>query len=141
MMLLFSLAIGAIFMAGAYLLLSHDLIRVVAGIVLIGTAAYLFIVAAALSRGQAPILPLADAMGVSDPLVQAMVLTAIVISFGVAALLLALVYRVYHAHRSVDVETFAAADARAAAEEVAAAGSAELAATTHDAGEQAGGGR
>ena len=33
-----------------------------------------------------------------------MVLTAIVISFGVSALLISLIYRVYVAHRSVDIE-------------------------------------
>jgi len=128
MTLLVAVAIGAIFMAGAYLLLAHDLVRVVAGIVLIGNAANLFIVASALSRGQAPVLPLAERVGVADPLTQAMVLTAIVITFGVAALLLALVYRVYHAHRTVDLDDLAEEEARAAAADLAdTAGLAELA--------------
>ena len=43
----------------------------------------------------------------SDPLVQAMALTALVIGFGVAALLLAMVYRLYVSHRTVDAEEIA----------------------------------
>ncbi len=40
----------------------------------------------------------------ADPVVQALTLTAIVISFGVAMLVLAVVYRVYDSHQSVDEE-------------------------------------
>ena len=104
MVLVLSLAIGMLFMAGCYLILKHDLIRVVAGMVLISNAANLFIMAAAIERGRAPMLPLDGDATVSDPVVQAMTLTAVVISFGVSALLLALVYRVYLAHRTVDIE-------------------------------------
>jgi multicomponent Na+:H+ antiporter subunit C len=104
MVLILSIAIGILFMAGCYLILKHDLIRVVAGMVLISNAANLFIMAAAIERGRAPILPFSDREDVSDPVVQAMTLTAVVISFGVSALLLALVYRVYLAHRTVDIE-------------------------------------
>ena len=43
----------------------------------------------------------------SDPLVQAMALTALVIGFGVAALLLAMVYRLYVTHHTVDAEEIA----------------------------------
>lgn len=103
MILALSLAVGVLFMAGCYLILKHDLIRVVAGMVLISNAANLFIMAAAINRGSAPILPFDDGETVSDPVVQAMTLTAVVISFGVSALLLALVYRVYLAHRTVDI--------------------------------------
>ncbi|MBA2754071.1 MAG: NADH-quinone oxidoreductase subunit K [Chloroflexia bacterium] len=112
MTLLFAVAVAILFGSGAYLLLKHDLVRVVIGMVLISNAANLFIISAGLSRGQAPIYPLADGEPVSDPLVQAMTLTAIVISFGVAALLLALVYRVYTSHLSLDLDELAEADER-----------------------------
>jgi multicomponent Na+:H+ antiporter subunit C len=49
---------------------------------------------------------------VSDPLVQAMALTAIVINFGVTALLLALVYGVYATHGTIDQEDLREAEAR-----------------------------
>jgi multicomponent Na+:H+ antiporter subunit C len=110
MVLILSIAIGVLFMAGCYLLLKHDLIRVVAGLVLISNAANLFIMAAAIERGRAPMLPFRHDGEVSDPVVQAMTLTAVVISFGVSALLLALVYRVYLAHRTIDIDDLSERD-------------------------------
>ncbi|CAA9557562.1 MAG: hypothetical protein AVDCRST_MAG43-1596 [uncultured Thermomicrobiales bacterium] len=101
MILFISIAVAVIFGSGAYLMLKRDLIRVITGMILIGNAANLFIMASGLRRGFAPILPARGEM--SDPLVQAMTLTAIVIGFGVAALVLSLVYRVYESHASVDL--------------------------------------
>jgi multicomponent Na+:H+ antiporter subunit C len=112
MTLLVSLAVATLFGAGSFLLLQRDLVRVVGGVVLISSAATLFVMAASLTEGIAPILPLPANQPVSDPLVQAMALTAIVITFGVSALLLALVYRVYVSHLSLDLEDLAAAEAR-----------------------------
>lgn len=108
MILLFSIAVAVIFGAGCYLMLKHDLIRLLIGMVLIGNAANLFIMAAGLQRGNAPIYPLRGR--VSDPLVQSMTLTAIVISFSVAALVLALVFRLYASHSSTNLATIAQAE-------------------------------
>lgn len=110
MTLFFSLGISMMFGAGAYLMLKRDLIRLIAGMILIGNAANLFIMASGLRRGAAPILPGESGEQFADPLVQAMVLTAIVISFAVAALALALVYRVYISHYSVDLSRISAAE-------------------------------
>ena len=104
MILIVSLAVGVLFAAGSYLLLQRDFIKVVGGTMLITHSVNLFIMVSGLSRGAEPIYPLVPGAKVSDPLVQAMVLTAIVISFGVSALLISLIYRVYVAHRSVDIE-------------------------------------
>jgi multicomponent Na+:H+ antiporter subunit C len=93
--LLIALVIATLFGSGAYLLLKHDLVRVAAGVLLISNSASLFIVAVALSRGVAPILPFPANASVSDPLAQAMVLTSLVITFGTTALLLSLVFRFY----------------------------------------------
>lgn len=112
MILLLSVAIGILFGCGAYLILKPDLIRVVVGMVLISNAANLTLMAAGLSRGDDPILPIREGAEVSDPLVQAMTLTAIVIGFAVTALLLSLVYRVYTTHRSVDLDELVAAEQR-----------------------------
>jgi multicomponent Na+:H+ antiporter subunit C len=98
MKLAFALAASTLFGTGAYLLLNRDLVRVVLGIVLISQAATLTLIASGLSRGTAAIYPLRGA--VSDPLSQAMALTAIVIGLGVTALLLVLVLRVALAFRS-----------------------------------------
>lgn len=102
MILVFSLAIASLFAAGAYLMLKRDLIRLIAGMIMIGNAANLFIMASALRRGTAAVLP-HDGDDLADPLTQAMVLTAIVISFATAALALVVVYRVYTSHLSVDL--------------------------------------
>lgn len=112
MTLILSLAVAILFGAGAYLMLKSDLIRVVIGMTMISHAANLFIMSAGLTRGAAPIYPLPTDGAVSDPLVQAMTLTAIVISFGVSALLLSLVYRVYTSHLSIDLDDLAAAEER-----------------------------
>lgn len=109
MTLVFSIAIAAIFAVGAYLMLKRDLIRLIAGMIMVGNAANLFIMASALRRGPAAILP-GDARQMADPLVQAMVLTAIVISFATAALALVVVYRVYTSHYSVDLTELSAAE-------------------------------
>jgi multicomponent Na+:H+ antiporter subunit C len=106
--LLLSVTIAGMFGTGAYLMLKRDLIRLIAGMILIGNAANLFIMSSALRRGDAAILP-ADGE-TADPLVQAMVLTAIVISFATAALSLVLVYRVYTSHYSVDIQRLSAAE-------------------------------
>ena len=99
MNLLFALAVATLFGAGAYLLLSRDLVRVVLGVVVISQAAVLTLIASAIVRGDAPVYPLSDGP-VSDPLSQAMALTAIVIGMAVTALLLVLVLRVTLAFRS-----------------------------------------
>lgn len=115
MILFLSFTIATMFGAGAYLMLKRDLIRLIAGMVLIGNAANLFIMSSALRRGSAAILPNDGRM--ADPLVQAMVLTAIVISFAVAALALVLVYRVYTSHYSVDIQRLSAAEEQQAERE------------------------
>ena len=108
-----ALVISVVLASGTFLLLQRDLFRVVIGIILVSNSATLFIVASGLSRGAAPIYPLPDS-GVSDPLVQAMALTALIIGFGVAALLFAMVYQLYASHHTMDLEEIAEAEAREA---------------------------
>jgi multicomponent Na+:H+ antiporter subunit C len=99
MKLVFALAAASLFGTGAYLLLNRDLVRVVLGVVLISQASTLTLIAAGLSRGEAAIYPLPVGT-ISDPLSQAMALTAIVIGLAVTALLLVLVLRVVRAFGS-----------------------------------------
>ena len=108
-----ALVVAVVFASGTFLLLQRDLTRVVVGIIMVSNSAVLFIISAGLTRGAAPILPL-EGEGASDPLVQAMALTALIIGFGVAALLLAMVYRLYTTHGTVDLEEIAAAEMREA---------------------------
>jgi multicomponent Na+:H+ antiporter subunit C len=104
--LVFALAASALFGTGAYLMLDRDLVRVVFGVVLVSQAAVLTLVASGLARGSAPIYPLPKG-SVSDPLSQAMALTAIVIGLAVTALLLVLVLRVVQAYRSPELAELA----------------------------------
>jgi multicomponent Na+:H+ antiporter subunit C len=86
--------VGVLFGVGTYLMLQRQLTRVIIGLGLISHGVNLLI---ALSGGPAAPPPVlvagADPAMVADPLPQAMVLTAIVITFGVTALLLALALR------------------------------------------------
>jgi multicomponent Na+:H+ antiporter subunit C len=112
--LVFAAAIGVLFGAGVLLLLKPDLFRVVVGLVLISNAANLTLMASGLTIGHAPVQPTEGAEPVSDPLVQAMTLTALVIGFAVTAVLLALSYGVYRARHSVDLNELSRAEAREA---------------------------
>ncbi|MGN6871654.1 MAG: NADH-quinone oxidoreductase subunit K [Solirubrobacteraceae bacterium] len=120
MKLVFALSASIMFGTGAYLLLGRDLVRLVVGVVLISQAATLTLIASGLSRGIAPIYPLTRD-SVSDPLSQAMALTAIVIGLATTALLLVLVLRVVLAFRSRELDEVAdeeaARDARLEHEE------------------------
>jgi multicomponent Na+:H+ antiporter subunit C len=109
-----ALLVSVVFASGTFLILQRDLLRVVVGVVLVTNSATLFVISAGLTRGEVPIYPLPEDGGVSDPLVQGMALTALIIGFGVAALLLAMVYRVYASHGTVDAEEISAAEMREA---------------------------
>jgi len=107
MILAFALAVAVLFGSGAYLLLQRDLLRVVGGIALISQAAAVTLIAASLTRGQAPIAP-DPSRPVSDPVPQALVLTALVIGLATLALLLALVHRVVVVFRTTRREALTA---------------------------------
>jgi multicomponent K+:H+ antiporter subunit C len=88
--------IGGLVAAGIYLLLRERIFPVVLGLALLSYAANLFIFAGGRLGATAPPLALESApMGaaMADPLPQALVLTAIVISFGTTAFLVALALR------------------------------------------------
>ena len=102
-----ALVVGLLFALGTFLLLRRDVVRVVWGIVLISQAAnvYLVTMGGFGGIGDIPILGGHGAEGaVTDPLVQALVLTAIVIGLGTTAFALALTYRVYQTHGTIDLE-------------------------------------
>lgn len=86
--------LGIVAAAGLYLSTSRDMVSIVLGLALLGSAANLFVLAAGrLGQIQPPIVPvgaLAPAEAVADPLPQALVLTAIVIGFALACFGLAL---------------------------------------------------
>jgi multicomponent Na+:H+ antiporter subunit C len=114
--LAFAATVGILFGAGSYLVLKRDLFRVVIGVVVIANAANVALMAAGRTRGSAPVDPAEQP--VSDPLPQALTLTAVVIGFATAALLFAIVYRVYRTHATVDFRELSRAESeRARAED------------------------
>ena len=113
-----ALVLGLLFAVGTYLVLREDVVRVVWGVTVISQAANVYLVTMGGLSGSAPVLahgeegdhpvacsvPGAAAECVTDPLVQALVLTAIVIGFGTTAFALVLTYRVYEEHGTINLE-------------------------------------
>ncbi|WP_062204031.1 Na(+)/H(+) antiporter subunit C [Streptomyces sp. NBRC 109706] len=94
--LVMALVVGGLFAAGFYLLLDRSLMRVLLGVIVLGHAANLLLLLTGGPPGVPPVLGDADAgERYADPLPQAMALTAIVITFGITTLLLALVHRAW----------------------------------------------
>lgn len=93
MIVALAVLVGILFAAGTYLLIQRTLTRIILGVSLYGHAVNVLLLSSGGRSGRAPILDGSETGPVSDPLPQAMALTAIVISFAVVAFLLALAYR------------------------------------------------
>ncbi|MGP4041780.1 Na(+)/H(+) antiporter subunit C [Gracilibacillus sp. D59] len=93
MEIVMSILAGVLFTTGIYNLLQKQMLRIIIGTALISHGAHLFILTMGeLKTGKPPILH-HDIENYTDPLPQALILTSIVISFGVTSLLLVLAYR------------------------------------------------
>ena len=96
---LIAFVVGGLTAAGCYLMLRRSIVKIALGIVLLSHAANLLIFSAAgMTRGNPPIVPegaTALEPPYADPLPQALILTAIVIGFGVQAFALVLIRRTY----------------------------------------------
>lgn len=105
---LMSVLVGVLFASATYLLLRRSLVRVLMGLALLSYGTNLLILTAGgLTRGRPPIIEAgrqAAERTVADPLPQALVLTAIVISFAVLAFALVLFQRVYQVTGSDDLD-------------------------------------
>jgi multicomponent Na+:H+ antiporter subunit C len=111
MISLIALIIGVLIGTGTYLMLKKTAFKVVLGLFLYGQAANVLIVSmGGIKLGEPPILVNDSPLVYTDPLVQALVLTAIVIGFGVTAFLLVLIYRAYQTHDSDEVDLFGNTD-------------------------------
>ncbi|MDN4162062.1 Na(+)/H(+) antiporter subunit C [Nocardioides abyssi] len=91
--------------SGVYLLLERSLSRVLVGLVMIGNGVSLGFLVAGGPAGKAPIVGEdGDGTGIADPLPQAMVLTAIVITMATTAFVLAMAYRSWQLNGHDDVQ-------------------------------------
>jgi multisubunit Na+/H+ antiporter MnhC subunit len=106
MELLMALAVGTLFGTGLYLCLRRRTFQLVLGMVLLSHGANLLILNMGRIRRGLPPLVTDGVTEYTDPLVQALILTAIVIGFGVTAFLLVLSMRSYQENGddSVNIE-------------------------------------
>lgn len=100
-----ALIVAVLFGAGVYLMLQRTLSRIILGLALLGHSANLLLMVVGGRAGRPPIIGgFAEGDAIADPLPQALALTAIVISFGITAFLLALAYRSWVISRDDEVE-------------------------------------
>jgi multicomponent Na+:H+ antiporter subunit C len=110
MELMIALFIGFLFAAATFCLLRRSVFRLVLGVMFLGQAANLLVfTSGGLTRNEPPVIPADEtilAATAADPLPQALVLTAIVIGFGVIAFTIALVHRAERSVGSDDLDEF-----------------------------------
>ncbi len=89
---------------GVYLILERSLTRVLVGLLVMGNGVNILFLVASGPAGQAPIVGTAEPAEMSDPLPQALVLTAIVIALGTTAFVLAMAHRSWQLNGNDDVQ-------------------------------------
>ncbi len=114
MEILLVIIIGLLYAAGIYMILRRSLVKLIIGLILLGNGANLLIfLLGRIVKGHPPIIgstekALADIY--ADPLPQALILTAIVISFGLQAFAIILVKRAYKVVKTDDLDEMNATD-------------------------------
>lgn len=107
MEIIFALLVGVLFAVGVYLLLRRSVLKLVLGIIFLSNAVNLTIfIAAGLVHGKPAFVTeeSANPAEMADPLPQALILTAIVISFGLVAFTLALKYKYFSLSATDDLD-------------------------------------
>jgi multicomponent Na+:H+ antiporter subunit C len=108
MEIILAIMIGGLYAAAIYMLLRRSLVKILIGIVLLSQATNMLIfTSSGLTRGNSPVIKAGETVlnqPHADPLPQALVLTAIVISFGLTAFALALSYRAYKSVQTDDLD-------------------------------------
>ena len=101
-----AISVGIMFALGVFQILRRDMIKTAMGFYILFTAINLLFIAVGAFNGQLPAYSQNLERGpVSDPLVQALLLTAIVISFGSYAILLGLIAISSRRYKTVDSDT------------------------------------
>jgi multicomponent Na+:H+ antiporter subunit C len=114
MEILLAIVVGALYAAGLYLMMLRSIVKLILGLALLGHAANLLIFTIGrLNNSQPPLIRegMEQMTGsFADPLPQALILTAIVIGFGVQAFALVLLKRVYQTFGTDDIKKIHEAD-------------------------------
>lgn len=96
---LLAIIIGLLYASGIYMMLRRSMVKLLIGLILLGNGANLLIfVLSGLKKGTPPLIPATSdviAGAYADPLPQAVILTAIVISFGLQAFAIVLLKRAW----------------------------------------------
>jgi len=98
------LTAGVLVACGVYLLLERSLSRVIVGLILLGNGVNLLFLVAGGRAGGPPLVGTTPTEEMADPLPQAMVLTAIVITLGLSAFVLAMAFRSWQLHGHDEVQ-------------------------------------
>lgn len=108
MELIFALIIGVLYGAGLYMILRRSMVKLLIGLMLMGNGSNLLIfLLGRLRKGAPPIIPESSSVFIeafTDPIPQALILTAIVISFGLQAFAIILIQRVYKVVQTDDID-------------------------------------
>ena len=98
-----AILIGLLFSCATWLILTRNFVRVLFGFIVLSNAANLLVLSmSGTPDGKAAPLITDAVTPMADPLPQALILTAIVIGFGVTAFLVTLLYRLFLDHRTTD---------------------------------------
>jgi len=108
MEILLALVIGILYAAGIYMMLRRSLVKLIIGLILLGNGANLLIfLLGRITKGKPPIIPAESKVFVdafADPVPQALILTAIVISFGLQSFAIILIKRAYKVINTDDLD-------------------------------------
>lgn len=109
-----ALAVGGMIAGAVYLFLSRQFLRILFGVILLSNAVNVAIMTVGrLTQGLPPLIAQGSdvlAPGVSNPLPQALILTAIVIGFGLLSFALALGWRAWQEMGTLDTAAMRAAE-------------------------------
>ncbi|WP_224995780.1 Na+/H+ antiporter subunit C [Cesiribacter sp. SM1] len=108
MEVLLCFVVGILFSVGLYFILHRHFFKLILGLMLFGLATNLFIfVIGRLTRGGSPIIAETSEVALepfADPVPQALLLTAIVIGFGIQAFAIVLIRRVHQSFGTTDLD-------------------------------------
>lgn len=102
--LTYVVTVAALVGCGVYLMLERSLTRVLIGLVLLSNGVNIMFMIASGRAGDSPLVGISESEDMADPLPQALVLTAIVITLGTIAFLLAMAHRSWQLNGHDDVQ-------------------------------------
>ncbi|MBA4298956.1 multicomponent Na+:H+ antiporter subunit C [Algoriphagus alkaliphilus] len=117
MEILLALMTGVLYAAGIYMILRRSLVKLILGLILLGNGVNLLIfLLGGITKGKPPVIPDGPAVlgeVFAAPLPQALILTAIVISFGLQSFAIVLIKRAYKVVKTDDLDEMNTTDENA----------------------------